>query len=428
MESLMSVGLFYIIGMDTLLDKVITQEFIANYPYLSAIHILLVYMGIAMLMVNTIIAKKESTSLRYKIKKILEVLGYIYNNFKKYPLAWIQIAILIIGSLMFINIMCNWLGVTVCFENYLSYYITLFSKLVFIKLIISLILLPLIKNQCDLYKIIGMSVYLPLAVLPSSFIYYNYFLPELVYLKFIVDDHISSMLGIVKNWLINIKLIVIYIIHLKLGYLQEWWLELNLKNFFIILLKIGQSLGGNFRFMNITPGTCLVRYAEYRLSEYGLDTKPKATRLKSFFNKARGKIIILSPGRALYIANVRYFNFIKYMPRLPLIRITPIPSSRDNASHLIYVKGYLNDFVTLMDIYLKKSMNKCQLLNITEHLGNVNVKIHLYNLNLIIEQNSEKKMLGINITDSKGKAWDINFDPKEFIKGFLTNIIKVRVF
>lgn len=103
----MSVGLFYIIGMDTLLDMLITQEFIANYPYTSAIHILIVYMGIAMLMVNTIIAKKESTYLRYKIKKLLEVLDYIYNNFKKDPLACIQIAILVIGSFLFIYILCN---------------------------------------------------------------------------------------------------------------------------------------------------------------------------------------------------------------------------------------------------------------------------------------------------------------------------------
>ena len=102
-------------------------------------------------------------------------------------------------------IICSWLGVTVCYETYLSYYITLFTRLVLIKLIISLILLPLTKNRYEWYKIIGMSVFLPLAILPSSFIYYYYFLPELINLNFIVVGYISSMLGIVKNGLMNIK-------------------------------------------------------------------------------------------------------------------------------------------------------------------------------------------------------------------------------
>jgi len=90
--------------------------------------------------------------------------------------------------------------------------------------------------------------------------------------------------------------------------------------------------------MNITPGPCLVRYAKYRLSGYGFDIRLQSTKIKSFSNKTWDKMNSLSPRRAWNIANERYFNFIKSMPRLPLNIITPVPNSRDNVSHLIYVK------------------------------------------------------------------------------------------
>jgi hypothetical protein len=130
-----------------------------------------------------------------------------------------------------------------------------------------------------------MSVFLPLAIIPSSFIYYYYFLPELINLNFIVVGYISSMLGIFKNWLINIKNFVINTTNIELNYLQELWLEFNGKKFFIIILNIGEYLGSHFRFMNIAPGSLLVKFSEYMLSEYGYYTGPKSASIKTFLNK-----------------------------------------------------------------------------------------------------------------------------------------------
>lgn len=68
--------------------------------------------------------------------------------------------------------------------------------------------------------------------------------------------------------------------------------------------------------MNITPGPFLVKYSKHILSEYGFDSRPASTRVKSFFNYTIPKINILSPSRAWYIANVRHFNFIKSYAKL----------------------------------------------------------------------------------------------------------------
>lgn len=106
-EILLSFVFFYIIGIITLLDKVISQQFVANYTYLSAIHILLLHMGIAMLILPAILYNKESKSLGDKIKKLLEILDIIYSKLKKNPLSCIITAMLLIGSLMIINIICS---------------------------------------------------------------------------------------------------------------------------------------------------------------------------------------------------------------------------------------------------------------------------------------------------------------------------------
>ena len=102
----------------------------------------------------------------------------------------------------------------------MSYYITLFSRVIFTKSIILLILLPISKKD-KWYEIIGMSVFLPLAIIPSSYLYFYYLLPELLNLRLILFGNFNTMLGIVKNWLVTLKLIAINIIYLKLSYLEE---------------------------------------------------------------------------------------------------------------------------------------------------------------------------------------------------------------
>jgi len=104
LEILLTFVFYYIIGIITLLDKVISQQFVANYTYLSPIQILLLHMGIAMLILPAIIYNKESISLGDMIKNRLEILDFIYSNFKKNPLSCIIIAMLLIGSLMIIDI------------------------------------------------------------------------------------------------------------------------------------------------------------------------------------------------------------------------------------------------------------------------------------------------------------------------------------
>jgi hypothetical protein len=104
------------------------------------------------------------------------------------------------------------------------------------------------------------------------------------------------------------------------------------------------------------------------------------------------------------------------MPSLPLTRITPVPNSIDNVSHSIYVKKSLNDFLTFINIYMKQYINKGQLLNVMEHLDYGTVKIRLYDLNIVIEQNSGNNKFNVNITDSKGNIRDLKFDFKEYTK------------
>ena len=131
---------------------------------------------------------------------------------------------------MIINILCSLLGVTVCCESYTSFYITLFSRLVFIKLITLPILLPTSKKD-TWHCILGMSVFLPLAMIPSSYLYFYYLLPELFNLKLILVGYIKSISDLVKNCLDYLKFIYLNIIYLKLTYLKDLCLKLNIKYF-----------------------------------------------------------------------------------------------------------------------------------------------------------------------------------------------------
>jgi hypothetical protein len=132
----------------TLLDKLISIEYLADFHYLSSIHILLLYIGMAMLMLNAIMARKDPP-IHDIIKKLLEILNNFYNMLKKKPLYCILIAILVIGLLMVMNIFCNLLGVTVCYETYVSYYITLFTRLVLIRLVIAPFTFFFTKNRYE---------------------------------------------------------------------------------------------------------------------------------------------------------------------------------------------------------------------------------------------------------------------------------------
>ena len=304
-QSLLSGGLFYIIFIYSLLDKVISNEFFANYPYLSAIHILLVCMGIAMLILNAIMVKEVST-LRGKINKLLGVLGTICNSFKKDPLACIQKIILVIGSLIFINILCNWLGVTLCRETYLSFYITLFTRLVFIKLIISLILLPFIKSK-EWYNIIGMSLWLPVILIPSSLVYFYYILPFLINIQLAMIDIVEIRLSKFKQSWYEFKFAIVCIKESTFNYIKQGWISVELKTLFCIKLKsVGEYL--------ISMGNISARLGKFwvQWANWGLDSKLKTINRKPLLPTSYTQRMFIDPlaGNLKFIP--LFFGYEKY--------------------------------------------------------------------------------------------------------------------
>lgn len=126
--------------------------------------------------------------------------------------------------IIFINLCCLSLGVTPCTNSFFSFYIFILTKVILVNTIISLFLLAVTDNSKEWYNIVGMSTWLPLVLIPSTFFYYFYILPELIAIKLALVDIIHSLLTILKLNLYKFNLAIPYIvddIEISLSHLKE---------------------------------------------------------------------------------------------------------------------------------------------------------------------------------------------------------------
>jgi hypothetical protein len=135
-----------------LLDGAVTADFKNNYPELSYIHVFLLCTAISMVILNIVYGKKTSFS------QVKEKIINIWKVFKTNPCKCMQNFLLIFALLVLFSVLISAvLGVTICTVSWVLFYVTLVSKLVALKLLISVIRLYLNKNIEEFYEHIALS-------------------------------------------------------------------------------------------------------------------------------------------------------------------------------------------------------------------------------------------------------------------------------
>jgi hypothetical protein len=225
-------------------------------------------------------------------------------------------------------------------------------------------------------------------------LYYFCILPQLIELKLILVGRIDIILGNLEQVLIEIKLALVGRIDIILGNLKQVLIEIklailgrigsmlgDLKEGWVILKKLAfigiKSLGLFLIEMGNIPahiGKLLVQWVNWVLDEKLDSITRKPLPLFSYI-----KLRLIDPCLSRIRDNKRHWDLLKSMPTLSPVRIRPVPiSSGANYNDLVFIKGYLNSFISSVYLYMKNTVNRGQLFNMMELLDYETVKIHLY--------------------------------------------------
>lgn len=129
---------------------------------------------------------------------------------KKNPLSSISIGIAIFLLLIIsTNLFCGSLGLIICTNNYFTFYIFILTKVILVNSTISFILLTFTPSK-HWYNVIGMSILLPVFIIPSSFLYYFYIQPVLINSKLALIDIIEIRLANIEQSWYEFKLAILY--------------------------------------------------------------------------------------------------------------------------------------------------------------------------------------------------------------------------
>jgi len=187
---------------DLLKDVVSRDSFLANSNEISEIHIFFILLGMAMLVGNNIFGyytlfnkKKENQK---ENQSLLDKICRIYLIFRCNPLFWIG------GFLVFlflVNFICSISGIVIIRASSSLLYISLMSRIIFIKILISFILLFISRSTIYWYSTISMSVFMPLFMVPMSFIYFFYAIPMIDILNNTISKYIKDVFFMKNKYL-----------------------------------------------------------------------------------------------------------------------------------------------------------------------------------------------------------------------------------
>lgn len=111
------------------------------------------------------------------------------------------------------------LGVTICTESWELFYVTLVTRFVALKLIISVLRLYFNNNIEEFYGNIALSPLILLAFIPSTLFYYFYLLPIYIELQGVILDNFHIM----KNNLVKLALSLIKV---QMNYVEKIWINI----------------------------------------------------------------------------------------------------------------------------------------------------------------------------------------------------------
>jgi hypothetical protein len=407
----------------TLIGLCITPEFIMNYPHLSETDIFLLCTGTARIIIGILLPKKHM--FFDKIKKIISmVLPYL----KKNPLFWLATGIAAFLSLIIFSNVCCWcLGVTPCTNSFFSFYIFILTKVILINSIISLFLLAFTKNSEERYNIVGMSIWLPVTLIPSTLFYYYWILPELIHIKLALVDMMHIRVTRLEQDLCEFKIAIIYIvddIEIILTHLKAKLSCLET----LVFLSI-RNLGKQLIIMHNRPGQLgkfLVQWANW-----GLDEQPESMNRKQNTpaNHTQNSGVGFLAKNKYHLErnydNIRHWEMVKYWPKITPVGISlPFTARGSNntasslayqtiSSHIFFANFSYLEFKGSFHTFMQNSENVPGFFSAMENLEE---------LKLIISGNStvEFKRIGLNIVKviciDNSRAGFLEFDIKDIVR------------
>ena len=410
-DTLGLLGLFIFIIFDTLTELVMTTEFHTNYQNLSQIDIFLIYLGTARIIFDIYFTKNKGSYF----DRIKTILKKYWPYLKQNPFFYIRIGIAVwLLVIISTNLYCWYLGVTLCTSSFFTFYIFILTKVILVNSTISLIMLTVTPSKNG-YDIIGMSIWLPLVLIPSSLFYYFYVLPVVITYRLGLINLLDIGLTKFEQNLYEFKLAILYIVDDYL-YLSNLKQSFCLRYLFFGCLNI---LGEYLITLHNRPaqlGRFLVQWANW-----GLDRKVNSLTRKQFIStnytqKEWGNLCSkIRCNLARNKDNIRYWNYVKSKPRfLPVVFPLPV-SNRGSYSHLL--SGSLKPLFTSVYFYIKSNLNLIKLYNTMKTLGS-----NTYYLPLTIEGCTVGVNLSINSLDfqlsCEGKEFKIVFGAENIAKYF----------
>ena len=405
-----------------------TPEFMMNYPHLSQIDIGVICLGAARILFNICLPPspaKDAKGYFFRIKKIFS----IYWPYFKKNILYSLVAVIVIYVLFtaFINVFCVCLGITPNTNSFFSFYIFILTKVILINSIISLFLLAFTKSSEERCNIVGMSIWLPVTLLPSTLFYYYWILPELILIRLALVDMMHIRVTRLEQDLYEFKIAILYIvddIEIILTHLKA---KLScLEPLFFLSIR---NLGKQLIIMHNRPGQLgkfLVQWANL-----GLDEQPESMNRKQNTpaNHTQNSGVGFLAKNKYYLArnydNIRHWEMVKYWPKITSVGISLPFSARGSntiASSLAYQtissRIFFANFSSLefkgsFHTFMQNSENVRGFFSAMENLGE---------LKFIFSGNStvEFKRIGLNIVKviciDNSRAGFLEFDIKDLVR------------
>lgn len=261
------------------------------------------------------------------------------------------------------------------------------ARTVLIKLLISLVLLPVVRNREEWYNTIGLNPIIILALIPSTLIYYNYILPQIVGIKLTLLNKIDDILGkeeLLYSWFISFIRIIVSLLQ---------WVDK------ISPYRLSKNLTALVNSLNNTPINC---------------------NKQIVLNRSYTDFRLIDPNYAFNKTKIRHRNFMESIPKITPMKISVPLSYGGNHNHLVYVRGSINYFLS----NINKHYNKVY--NIIKALNNQKVKFYLLEENIAIELKMNNSSMEIMVTDSNDKHIDFTSYVAKYSKDLPIDIYNIQ--
>lgn len=295
----------------------------------------------------------------------ITMLKRLICTFKKYPILTLVIGIFIIFLWQLLQIVFHFIGLTVIMDSWLLYYISLLTRVIFLKIVICLVTLPFFKNIYIWYNHLGMAPFIPLLLAPFSLISYEIILPI-----------------VTGGFLINLQNGLTFF-----------------KNIFLIVIKVmGEYLVEFHNFLGVL-GKYMVT-----LAEWGFSYPLKSISRKHFLLINYNNFKIISPFLVRIRDNIKYWNYTKSMVYYSPINTSVPISDLKGGNDFICVKGSLKNLISFISKNSTDIIHKVSLINISQ------TKIYLQDEGITLGLELNKELLEVKIISSnkvfKGQGYD----------------------